>query len=84
MLNRTVLGACEKTTWDRSCSLWVGLHALAARADATDTSKAFMDLTFRLLSGGATQCAARAARAASNTAPRFKKENGRRGIENGT
>jgi len=56
--DRSLLGACAKTSWDRACSFWVSLHALAARADARGLSDAFIDATFTLIAGGATQCAA--------------------------
>jgi hypothetical protein len=58
VLDKSVLGACRPSTWDRACSLWVSLHALGARADALGKSKAFLDAAYPLLAGGATQCAA--------------------------
>ena len=56
--DRTALGACGPTTWDRACSFWVSLHALSARADARGLQDAFIDAVVKLLAGGATQCAA--------------------------
>ncbi|KAH8046989.1 hypothetical protein JL722_13326 [Aureococcus anophagefferens] len=55
---RASLGACRPSSWDRACSFWVSLHALAARADAKGLQDAFLDSTTKLLAGGATQCAA--------------------------
>jgi len=56
--DRKSLGACRPSSWDRACSFWVSLHALAARADAKGLQDAFLDSTTKLLAGGATQCAA--------------------------
>ena len=58
VLDRTLLGACKPTSWDRACSLWVSIHALSARADALGKSREFIRHVYPLLAGGATQCAA--------------------------
>ncbi len=58
VLDRTLLGACKPTSWDRACSLWVSIHALSARADQLGRSREFIRHVYPLLAGGATQCAA--------------------------
>mmetsp|Transcript_65751 Transcript_65751/g.140657 ORF Transcript_65751/g.140657 Transcript_65751/m.140657 type:complete len:264 (-) Transcript_65751:601-1392(-) len=50
------LGTCRGSSWPRSCSLWVSLHAMAYRADAMQMSKRFLDVVFAVVAGGVTLC----------------------------
>lgn len=54
--SRSMLGACAETSWDRTCSYWVALHAMSLRAEQQGTGKEFLENAITAISSGATQC----------------------------
>jgi len=57
VLDVSVLGACQRSAWPRTCSYWSSLHAMAFRADALNLGTEFMHAVVPLLASGSTFCA---------------------------
>lgn len=49
-------GVCEKSAWPRTCSFWVSMHLMAARADQLSLGVEFLEAVVPILAGGATFC----------------------------
>mmetsp|Transcript_1577 Transcript_1577/g.6229 ORF Transcript_1577/g.6229 Transcript_1577/m.6229 type:complete len:314 (-) Transcript_1577:690-1631(-) len=54
--NQSLLGVCRNSHWDRTCSIWVSIHAMAARADVLGLAKPFLSALVPVIAGGATMC----------------------------
>jgi hypothetical protein len=52
----SILGACRKSGWHRTCSFWVSLHVMAYRADALGIGSRFFQSAVNVLASGATMC----------------------------
>eukprot|EP00435_Cladocopium_sp_Y103_P051402 s2238_g15.t6 len=53
---RTLNGVCGQSAWPRTCSYWVSMHLLAARADLLLLGHQLLDALVPILAGGATFC----------------------------
>lgn len=53
---RTLNGLCGQSAWPRTCSYWVSMHLLAARADLLLLGHQLLDALIPILAGGATFC----------------------------
>jgi len=49
-------GVCGLSPWPRTCSFWVSMHLLAARADLLLLGHELLDALVPILAGGATFC----------------------------
>lgn len=49
-------GTCRDTGWPRTCSYWVSMHAMAARADELTLGQDLLAALVPILAGGATFC----------------------------
>eukprot|EP00405_Crypthecodinium_cohnii_P033151 CAMPEP_0206525146 /NCGR_PEP_ID=MMETSP0324_2-20121206/68574_1 /ASSEMBLY_ACC=CAM_ASM_000836 /TAXON_ID=2866 /ORGANISM="Crypthecodinium cohnii, Strain Seligo" /LENGTH=395 /DNA_ID=CAMNT_0054019785 /DNA_START=118 /DNA_END=1306 /DNA_ORIENTATION=+ len=54
--DRSLLGVCADSDWDRGCSLWASLHSMALRADALGLNALFYRAVMPVLIGGVTMC----------------------------
>lgn len=53
---RALNGVCGQSAWPRTCSYWVSMHLLAARADLLQLGHQLLDALVPILAGGATFC----------------------------
>ncbi|CAJ1379451.1 unnamed protein product, partial [Effrenium voratum] len=47
---------CRDSLWPRTCSYWVSMHSLAARADDLSLGEDLLDAVVPIIAGGATFC----------------------------
>jgi hypothetical protein len=50
------LGVCKDSQWQRACSYWISMHALAVRADLLQKGKELFKTMVHIIAGGPLYC----------------------------